>query len=572
MSVTPFQARIRIVSICVCIFAFILIAKLFDVQIVHKSLYTQRADRQYATPAGDIFNRGKIFFSDKDGSLVAAATVADGFKVAINAKNITDPEALYKTLAPYTQMDHDTFIAHVSKKNDPYEEVATHLTQEQADTINALNLPGVSIFKDNWRFYPGGTLAAHTLGFLAFKGDDLKGQYGLERYYDTTLSKPKDEAYVNFFAEVFSNLKSQVSGDETTETGDVVTTIEPSTQHELETELHGALEAWHADQAGGIIMDPKTGEIFAIAGLPDFDPNNFGQVKDVGVFRNPNVEDVVEFGSVIKPLVMAAAIDQGVVTPETTYDDRGSVVVGGKTINNFDKKGRGPGTTMQTVLDQSLNTGMVFVQSKLGHDEFRTYMKNYGIGEKTGIDLPNETSGLINNLNSPRDIEYANAAFGQGIALTPIEAIRAFASLANGGSLVTPHLVKQIRYDDGSSKIPEYPVTRTDLIKKQTADTITSMLIHVFESYYGGADKIAHYSVATKTGTAQVAMPNGKGYYADEHTHSFFGYFPAYNPKFIVFLYLKNPKQVNYASQTLIGPFVNIAKFLLNYYNVPPDR
>jgi cell division protein FtsI/penicillin-binding protein 2 len=227
---------------------------------------------------------------------------------------------------------------------------------------------------------------------------------------------------------------------------------------------------------------------------------------------------------------------------------------------------------MQDVLDQSLNTGMVFVEAKLGHDKFRTYMKSYGIGEKTGIDIPNETSGLIKNLESPRDIEYANASFGQGIALTPIEAARAFSSLANGGSLVVPHLVTEIKYDNGISKTITHKPTRENIIKKESAETITRMLVHVFESYDNGIHTFEHYSVATKTGTAQVAMDNGKGYYTDRHMHSFFGYFPAYDPQFLVFLFLKNPKQVKYASQTLIPPFMNITKFLLNYYDVPPDR
>lgn len=199
-------------------------------------------------------------------------------------------------------------------------------------------------------------------------------------------------------------------------------------------------------------------------------------------------------------------------------------------------------------------------------------MKSYGIGQKTGIDLPNETSGLIKNLESPRDIEYANASFGQGIALTPVEAVRAFSVIANGGNMITPHLVKQIRYDDGSSSIKDYPVASSGIIKKETSITISRMLTHVFEAYDAGTLKFDHYSVAAKTGTAQVAMENGKGYYPDRHTHSFFGYFPAYDPQFIVFMFLKNPKNVNYASQTLIPPFVNITKFLLNYYNVPPDR
>ena len=165
------------------------------------------------------------------------------------------------------------------------------------------------------------------------------------------------------------------------------------------------------------------------------------------------MEHVFEFGSVVKPLVMAAALNQGVVTPETTYDDKGEVTIEKHQIFNFDKKGRGPGTTMQDVFNQSLNTGMVFVEEQLGKVNLRNYLLAYGIKDKTGIDLPNETSGLVSNiLTSPREIEYANAAFGQGIALTPIELIRALASLANDGNLVVPHVVKEIKYDDGTSK------------------------------------------------------------------------------------------------------------------------
>lgn len=569
MNLSSFQSRIRIVSVFILVFAGVLISKLFFVQIIHQNLYSEKADRQYATPSGNIFDRGSIFFTKKDGSLVAAGTVSTGFKVAIKAKDIVDVEKTYESLAPYMELDHDAFVAKAKKISDPYEEVAMHLTKEQVSEIDSMKLPGVSVFKDNWRFYPGGTLASHTLGFLAFKGDDKVGQYGLERFYNNTLSKPKNEAYVNFFAEVFSSIKDKVT--DTKKQGDIVTTIEPNTQHTLETELNSAFETWHADQAGGIIMNPQTGEIYAITGFPDFDLNKFNEVKNGSIFRNIMVEDVLEFGSVIKPLVMSAALDAGAVTPETTYLDKGMVTVNKKDIYNFDKKGRGV-VSMQTVLDQSLNTGMVFTENKLGHDKFRTYMKSYGIGEKTGIDLPNETSGLIKNLESPRDIEYANASFGQGIALTPIEAVRAFSVIANGGNMVKPHLVKQIRYDDGTSEILEYPVTRSGIIKKETSDTISRMLVHVFESYDGGSHKMDHYSIASKTGTAQVAMENGKGYYTDRHTHSFFGYFPAYDPQFIVFMFLKNPKEVKYASQTLIPPFINITKFLLNYYNVPPDR
>jgi cell division protein FtsI/penicillin-binding protein 2 len=548
--------------------AIVILVRLFYIQVIHSNFYAGKADRQYITPASNVFNRGSIYFSKKDGSLVAGGTISSGFRVAIVPDDIIDAEDTYNKLAPYLKIEKEVFLAKARKVGDPYEEVATGLTKEQVNEIENFKIKGINFSKENKRFYPGNNLASHTLGFLAYKENSLIGQYGLERFYNSTLSKPEDESYVNFFAEVFSNISDTISN---TNRGDIITTIEPLTQYTLESELSSAMEMWKGDQAGGIIINPQTGEIYAMAGCPDFDLNNFKEVSNVGVYRNPLVENVYEFGSVIKPLVMAGALDAGVVTPKTTYTDNGFVVVEKKTINNFDKKGRGL-VTMQDVLNQSLNTGMVFVESKLGHTKFRTYMKSYGIGEKTGIDLPNETSGLISNLDSPRNIEYANASFGQGIALTPIEAARAFSVIANGGKLVTPHLVKEIKYDNGLSKSIDPVITKEGIIKKESADTITQMLIHVFESYDGGKHKFTNHSVATKTGTAQVALESGKGYYTDRHMHSFFGYFPAYDPKFLVFLYINNPKEVKYASQTLIPPFVNITKFIINYYNVPPDR
>ncbi len=568
MNTASFKTRIRIVALCVFLFACVLVLKLFFLGVVNSNAYSERADKQYATPSGDVFDRGNIFLTTKDGTYIAGGNVMTGFKVAIKAKDIKDPQALYDIMAPFTKLTRDEFMKKATNVNDPYEEVASKLTKENADMISAQKIAGVSIYKEKWRFYPGDSLASHAIGFVAFKGDDRVGQYGLERFYNKTLMKPKEELYVNFFAEVFSNIGKTFSKNKE---GDIVTTIEPSVQSVLEKEMQATVNKWGADQMGAIIMDPNTGEIYAMAVSPSFDLNNFGSVDNSKIYTNIMVENVFEFGSVIKPLVVAGAIDQGVITPETTYTDKGSVVVNKQTIYNFDKKARGQ-ATMQTVLDQSLNTGMVFIENKMGHDSFRKYMKNYGIGEKTGIDLPNETSGLIRNLDSKIDVDYATASFGQGIAMTPVEAARAFASLANGGTLVTPHLVKEIKYEDGTTSKLDFPPARTGLLKKESTDTTTRMLVHVFESYSSGAHKFEHHSVATKTGTAQVARDDGKGYYEDRHMHSFFGYFPAYDPKFVVFLFLKNPKGVRYGSETLIPPFVNTTKFLLNYYNIPPDR
>ncbi|KKP84242.1 MAG: Penicillin-binding protein, transpeptidase domain protein [Parcubacteria group bacterium GW2011_GWD2_35_7] len=248
------------------------------------------------------------------------------------------------------------------------------------------------------------------------------------------------------------------------------------------------------------------------------------------------------------------------------------MIVENKEIFNFDKKARGI-VNMQEVLNQSLNTGMVFVYHKLGKEKLRDYMLSYGIKEKTGIDLPNETSGLVSNLiNSPRDIEYANAAFGQGIALTPIELIRALASLSNGGNLIVPHLVQKIKYDDGTEEDMKYNMQPTK-ISKATSEEITRMLVNVMDAYMKNkSTNLEHYSIAAKTGTAQVANNEAGGYYEDRHTHSFFGYFPAYNPRFIIFLFAINPKGVPYAAQTWSDSFLSITKFLINYYEISPDR
>ncbi len=567
-----FLSRTRVIFLCISIFATILIGKIFLIQVVHSSSYSEKADRQYSTPSSNIFERGTIYFSRKDGQLVSAALQTTGFKVAINPTKILVKESVYQELSKIITLDYNDFITKASKENDPYEEIANHLTKEEADAISSLKIPGLSIYKEKWRFYPGNYLASQTLGFVAYKGDELEGRYGLERQYNSTLSMNKDNPYVNFFAEVFSNISDTILNSKDEE-GDIVTTIEPGVQSFLEKTLQDVKDKYQADSMGGIIMNPEDGSIYALGSKPDFDLNNFSKVKNNATFSNPLVENVLEFGSVVKPLVMAAAIDKGVVTANTTYDDKGSVLVEDHTIYNFDKKGRGPGTTMQEVLSQSLNTGMVFVEKKLGKQSMRDYFISYGIKDKTGVDLPNETSNLVSNfLISPREIEDANAAFGQGIALTPIGMIRALASLSNGGNLVVPHIVQKIKYNNGTEKEMIYE-KKPVKISKTTAEEITRMLVNVMDKgVEGGKPQLEHYSVAVKTGTAQVANNETGGYYEDRHTHSFFGYFPAYNPKFIIFLYAVNPKGVPYAVQTWANPFLSITKFLINYYEIPPDR
>ena len=274
-------------------------------------------------------------------------------------------------------------------------------------------------------------------------------------------------------------------------------------------------------------------------------------------------------GSIIKPIVMAGALDVGAVTPQTTYVDEGFVKVQDRTFYNFDKKGRGR-VSMQEVLNQSLNTGMVFVEQKMGKDAFKDYMLNkYRLGEKTGVDLPGEINGLVSSLKTPNDVNYASSSFGQGIATTPINIVRAYAALANGGTLVVPHLIKEIQKENGLTKTLTYPST-PGVLTTETTNTITNMLVTVVDKGYHRG--LPHYSVAAKTGTAQMARPDGGGYYDDRNFHSLIGYFPAYQPRYVLYLFNNFPKGASFSSQTLADPFFEMVQFLTSYYEITPDR
>jgi cell division protein FtsI (penicillin-binding protein 3)/stage V sporulation protein D (sporulation-specific penicillin-binding protein) len=436
-----------------------------------------------------------------------------------------------------------------------------------------MNLDGAMLYRNQWRYYPGGTVAARSIGFVGFTDEDgteLRGKFGLERQYDDVLYKKQEVLSVNFFAELFSDVGELVGAKEVKRTGDVVTTLEPAVSRLLDTVLMKTNEQYGSTMTGAIIMDPNTGAIYAMNAVPTFDLNA-REDTSIDQFRNPLVEDVYEMGSIIKPLTMAAGLDSGAVTRGTTYYDPGCIDLNTYTICNFDKKGRGT-VPMQEVLNQSLNTGVAFIADRMGKESFRDYFLNYGLGEKTGIDLPGEAEGLVKNLQSPRAVEYATASFGQGVALTPIETIRALASLANGGKLVTPHVADRILYDDGTVEQIAYPEPK-QVLKESTSEEISRMLsIVVDDALRGGTVALPHHSIGAKTGTAQIADPDGGGYYEDKYLHSFFGYFPAYEPRFIVFMYTVEPKGVRYASETLTDPFMEIAHFMINYYSIPPDR
>jgi cell division protein FtsI/penicillin-binding protein 2 len=551
--------------------AIVIVIKLFIVQIIQGDEYIKRADRQYIKAGDTLFDRGSIFFTSKDNIKVAAATIKDGYDLSVNPKLIKDPSQVYKALSQYIDLDENIFIEKASQPNSTYKDIQKKLDASVGESIRALRIPGVVVTKNSWRIYPGDTLGANTIGIIGLdKQDNLQGRYGLESYYEEVLSRKSYNSKVNFFAEIFSNIKSTVFNSKLKE-GDIVTTIEPTVQIYLETALGDTLKKWQSDSMGGIIMEPKTGRIYAMASLPTFNPNDLSDIESAKVLSNPLVENVYEMGSIMKPLTMAAGIDSGAVNADSTYNDTGFLELSGKKISNFDGQARGI-IPMQEVLSQSLNVGAAYVALKMGLAEFTKYMLSFGIGQKTGIDQPNEQKGIIKNLTTGRDVEVATISYGQGVALTPVQMIRALAVLANDGKLVTPTIVKSIEHLDGTSEEVRIPESK-QVLSKDSTDDVTNMLIEVVDTALKkGQVKMEHYSIAAKTGTAQIADPVNGGYYSDRYLHSFFGYFPAYNPKFIVFLYHVNPKGAKYASETLTDPFISLTKLLINYYEIPPDR
>lgn len=555
-------------SVLFIFFALVLIARLYHVQINRGEDYRASLEKQHASYLEDQnFDRGMIIFKYKDGRDFFAASNQIAYTLALNPTLVKDVNLYYEKISEIITLDMEEFEYHATRQGVVRRDVQRKLSEEDANKIEALKLPGVLLIQERQRSNPGNQLAAHVLGFLSEKDGQLQGQYGLERQYDDFLKKDKSELFSNVFIELYSGLKK--SFKEETQTGDLIATIEPNVQTYAEETAKSIQDTYTSTLTGIIIMEPKTGEIRAMAQYPSFDVNNFRTVEDVSMFNNTMVEGVYEMGSIIKPLSVAIGLETKAITASTTYNDMGSMTLNGRTFYNYDKKVRGV-VNMQAVLNNSLNTGVAFIASRVGNQRFAEYMQKL-FKHQTGIDLPAEGTSLTTNLDSFRDIEVATASYGQGIAITPIQTIRALAALGNGGYLVNPHIGKEKKQGYGITRkiIRPEPV---QIFSKETSEEISRMLVAVVDdALLGGTVALPNHTIAAKTGTAQLVDPNG-GYYEDKYLHSFFGYFPAFDPQFIVLLYTIDPRGVSYASGTLTAPFMDIAKYLINYYEIEPDR
>lgn len=556
--------RLYIVVFAVCAAFFLVALRLFGLQALNHEKYKNISLNQQENFLKNFLpRRGDIFLTDKNNRYSAAVSTKNGFLVYLNARILENPEEVFLRLNSLIDINKDVFLRFSQKKDDPFEILQRKLSEEDAEKILALDIKGVGIIEDEWRFYPFGAFLSHVLGFSSIISDIPEGKYGIEKFYDTFLSGRKkivdSKSFFGFFSAIASIFGSGVEDGK-----DVFLTIEPSAQAIAENELLGLFNKWQAKSGGILVLDPLSGKIVVMAAFPEFDPNKYFEEKNLNVFLNPFIEKIFEMGSVMKPITMAIGIDSGSITPETTYFDKGFIEINGAKLRNFDEKPRGK-MNMTQVLEESLNTGAVFAMQKTGKKTFKEYLDKFGFHEKTNIDLPGEVRGNLSNLESERDVEFATASFGQGIAVSPIGMVRALGVLANDGRLLKPTLAYK-KYEDTEKK------EHKQVIKEETAFLVSKMLVDVVDhTLAGGKAKIEGYSIAAKTGTAQMPDPKSGGY-SEEFFHSFFGYFPAYDPKFLIFMFLERPVGAKYASQTLTDSFTNVVKFLINYYAIPPDR
>lgn len=581
------QEKLKIyflIGACSLVFLYLLYV-LFNLQIIEHENYLSKRDNQNKQ-FKENSKRGTLFATRKDGELVPLAIDEVWHKVVVSPKDI--PKSydvrLYEVLSEVINsqiatsgqefsekeiMGKETFLKRLASKNDTYEEVA-YVDKETAEKVEELGTFGVYTSKDYKRIYPEKEVAAKLVGFVGDGEGGLTGKYGLEKFYESDLAG-KGSNRQSFFSQIFSgqgNDSEQISED-------IVTSIEPNVSKYIYNLLGEMKNEWAADTVAAIVMKVDTGEIVAMEALPSFDPNRYGEFK-IENFSNPSVNGVYELGSIMKPITMSAGINEKLVTPTTVYRDYGFVKVDEYTIKNFDERVRGD-QTMQDVISNSLNTGAVYVQQKLGMEKFKEYFDNFGLKDNTEIDFPNEAVNMVSNLEGHIKVNYATAAFGHGVAVTPISMLSALNVIVNGGVRVCPHFLKYKLYSDNTKLnficgLDELGDEGKQVISKETADTTKQMMIELVETGLAkGRYKDKNYYVGAKTGTAQLASPDGK-YYKDRFIHSYYMFFPGDKPQYSVLIYQVNPKQGTLASLTL-APFASkIKDFLLDYYNIPPDR
>lgn len=556
--------RFRLVLLLFIVCLLAILARLFYWQTARAEELVNLGEDQYGYRMKLTPTRGEI--RTADGFAIAANSLS--YLVYANPKEIKNKDQTAQLLSPLLQTDSATISALLSIDKF-WVALKNQVTPDKKAAIEKLQIPGVGFEEQELRYYPEASTAAKLLGFVG-KDDqgNQQGYSGLEGYYDKQLRGK--EGYVSQIHDAFGNpIIAQMNTQESAIDGrDLNLYLDRTIQFMLEKELKDGLEKYGADSDMAAVIDPKTGGILAMAAYPSYDPAHYADYTD-DLYRNPFISDTYEPGSTFKPLIMAGALDSGLITPDTHCPKcSGPVSVGGYDIHTWDDKYR-PNETMTKILEQSDNVGMVYISELLGHQRELSYINQFGIGQMTGIDLQGEVAPNLRPQNQWYPIDYATASFGQGISVTPIELLSAFTAIANNGKRMEPHVVKSVETPEGETiQIPPKVVDQP--ISEKTAKVMTEMMVDAVDNGESKWTKLDGYRIAGKTGTAQIPIA---GHYDPNKTiASFIGFGPAENPRFLMLVIVDKPTTSIYGAETAAPIFFDIAKDILNYYGIPPTE
>lgn len=568
------QLRIRLLTVAFFLVFIALVVKLFSWQILKGKQLAIAARNQYQTGQAISAPRGNILASDSSW-LVARG---DAWLVYASLPDLRNsPKNIAQELAPFFVADKtdqqglldeiDRLTKLLSTKDVVWIPLQHKVSSGVEKSIEALAIPGIGFEPEETMIYPEASAAAQLLGFVGKDKDgNDQGYFGLEGYYNLVLSgKP------GFLGqEKDASGKPILLGDSTQISAisgvDLVTHIDKTIQLAAEQKLKEGIETYGASGGSVIVMDPFSGAILAMSSFPSYDPVKYSQF-DTSFFKNPVISSSFEPGSVFKIVVMSSALDAGVVTPDSRCDIcTGPLKVDKYYIETWDGKYH-PNSTMTDIIVNSDNVGMSFVGEKMGADKLYDYLNKFGIGQLTGIDLQGEETPQLREKGTWNVVDLATASFGQGIAVTPIQLIRAAAVIANGGKLVTPQVVGALQGDGWKNDIK--PQLDGRVISEKAAKEMTTMMVEAAKNGESKWTDTPGFRVAGKTGTAQIPIA---GHYDPQNTiASFIGFAPYDNPKFVMLVTLQQPKTSQWASETAAPLWYSIAKDLFVYFGIQPS-
>lgn len=550
----------------------IVFIRLYVVQVLGEDRFRRFATNQHEVSSEIFPDRGEIYF--REGTSTYPAAVNREYPLLYVApREVTDVDSLSGTLASVSGVPAEEIRLKCADRDDPFEIIKKKLSDEEVGKIRDMNLEGVYLLPEKYRYYPGSGLAAQVVGFVSSEDGSRGevGRYGIEASLDEHLRGKSGHVIQSRDAAgrwISTRDREMVPAQPGS---DVVLTIDRVVQNEAERILTEAMEKHKASGGAIIVMESSTGRILAMAASPSFDPNEYSSVDDYARFMNPIVSMAYEPGSVMKPLTMAIGLEEGKVDPDTEYVDTGSVVQSGYTIRNAEDKVYGR-STMTRVLDESINTGVIYVERLVGNARFREYLEHFGFGRKSGIELPAELPGSLANLGDVRrDLEFFTASFGQGITATPLQVATAYGALANRGVLMRPQIIERYIHEDGSEE-EVLPSEIRQVVNEESSEKIGNMLESVVLNGHGKRAAVAGYRVGGKTGTAQVAKQGGGGYEEGLSIGTFVGYAPIGDPKYVILTKIDNPQDVLWAESSAAPLFGSMMKFLLSYAKIEPTE